>query len=249
MPERATAGPGDAHAAPERSRSPAATEATLAGRVLELQQSHGNAAVARMIEASRGGVVLAREPTDAGVPPVAGVPIAEPRAGDAADMDRAIGEYLSINDFPNAARILNGFNQADIDSRIKGYTVQQRNGLFNAADGNGSAAVRIRGADRPRPGDRGPQLGGQRLVSSMPIRRIATRVPGQLRGMGWREDVHLLAAGDSAHLAIAGQMRSRRRRTFGRHLRRPAGGDGRLELVRRRGDAQRAQRSRLGRGA
>lgn len=199
-------GPGDARAAPERSRSPAAPEPTLAGRVLELQQSHGNAAVARMIEASRGGVVLAREPTDAGVPPVAGVPIAEPRPGDAADMDRAIGEYLWINDFPNAARILNGFNQADIDSRIKGFTVQQRNGLYDAADGNGSAAVRIRAPiDLGRAIEAHDWAAAVRVLDTYP--EVATRVPGQLRGMGWREDVHLLAAADSAHLAVAAQMR------------------------------------------
>ena len=182
MPERATVGPGDAHAAPERARSPAATEATLAGRVRELQQSHGNAAVARMIEASRGGAVLAREPTDAGVPPVAGVPIAEPRPGDAADMDRAIGEYLWINDFSNAARILNGFNQADIDSRIKGYTVQQRNGFYDAADINGDAAVRIRAPiELVRAIDERDWAAAARVLNTYP--EIATRVSGQLRGM------------------------------------------------------------------
>jgi hypothetical protein len=206
MPERATAGPDDAHAAPERARTPAATEATLAGRVLELQQSHGNAAVARMIEASRGGVVLAREPTDAGVPPVAGVPIAEPRPGDAADMDRAIGEYLWINDFHNAARILNGFNQADIDSRVKGYTVQQRNGFYDAADVNGDAAVRIRAPiELVRAIDGRDWAAAARVLNTYP--EIATRVSGQLRGMGWWEEVHLLAAADAAHLAVAGQMR------------------------------------------
>jgi hypothetical protein len=206
MPERATAGPDGVHAAPERARSPAATEVTLAGRVLELQQSHGNAAVARMIESSRGGATLARQPTDAGVPPAAGVPIAEPRPGDAADMDRAIGEYLWINDFNNAARILNGFNQADIDARIKGYTDQQRKGLYDAADVNGGAAVRIRA-----PVDLGQAVAARNWAAAVQVLNtypeIATRVGGQLRGMGWKEEAHLLAAAESAHLAVAGQMR------------------------------------------
>ena len=140
--------------------------------------------------------------------------------------------------FPQRRGILNGFNQADIDSRIKGYTVQQRNGLYDAADGNGSAAVRIRAPiDLGRAIEARNWAAAARVLDAYP--EIATRVPGQLRGMGWREDVHLLAAADSAHLAIAGQMRSvvgERRPTSCR----PAGADGRLELVRRRGDAQRA---------
>lgn len=174
--------------------------------MLELQQSHGNAAVARMVAAGRGGVSLARQPTDGGVPPAAGVPIAEPRPGDAADMDRAIGEYLWINDFNNAARILNGFNQADIDARIKGYTDQQRKGLYDAADVNGGAAVRIRA-----PIDLGQAIAARNWAAAVQILNtypeIATRVGGQLRGMGWNAETHLLAAAESGHLAVAAQMR------------------------------------------
>lgn len=183
-----------------------AVEDTLPARVLALQQSHGNAAVARMIAASRGGAILARDPTDAGAPPAAGVPIAEPRPGDAEDMDRAIGEYLWINDFRNAARILNGFNQADIDKRIKGYTVQQRNGLYDAAETNGGAAIRIRAPiDLGRALDARDWAAAVRVLDTYP--EIATRVPGQLRGMGWKEEAHLLGAAESGHLAVAAQMR------------------------------------------
>ncbi|MGZ4288389.1 MAG: hypothetical protein ACXVHB_28525 [Solirubrobacteraceae bacterium] len=183
-----------------------AVEDTLPARVLALQQSHGNAAVARMIAASSGGAILARDPTDAGAPPAAGVPIAEPRPGDAEDMDRAIGEYLWINDFRNAARILNGFNQADIDKRIKGYTVQQRNGLYDAVETNGGAAIRIRAPiDLGRALDARDWAAAVRVLDTYP--EIATRVPGQLRGMGWKEEAHLLGAAESGHLAVAAQMR------------------------------------------
>lgn len=202
-------------AAPHRAASPSAhaatavsspAETTLPERVLALQQSHGNAAVARLVAASRGGAILARDSTDAGAPPAAGVPIAEPRPGDAEDMDRAIGEYLWINDFHNAARILNGFNQADIDKRIKGYTVQQRNGLYDAAEVNGGAAVRIRApVDLGRALDARDWAAAVRVLDTYP--EIATRVPGQLRGMGWKEEAHLLAAAESSHLAVAAQMR------------------------------------------
>lgn len=216
MPERATAVPGEERAAPRRAASPSpatatpvtstAAEDTLPARVLALQQSHGNAAVARMIAASRGGVIVARDPTDAGAPPAAGVPIAEPRPGDAEDMDRAIGEYLWINDFRNAARILNGFNQADIDKRIKGYTAQQRNGLYEAAETNGGAAIRIRAPiDLGRALDARDWAAAVRVLDTYP--EIATRVPGQLRGMGWKEEAHLLGAAESGHLAVAAQMR------------------------------------------
>ncbi|MEA2310507.1 MAG: hypothetical protein QOE28_475 [Solirubrobacteraceae bacterium] len=133
-----------AQAAPTR---PPAPSPEPAHPVLALQRSHGNAAVARML-----GAVLARDPVDAGVPPVAGVPehermpVEPPRAGDAADMDRAIGQYIYNEDWTEAARVLNGFNQADIDRRVRGYDVGWRSDLALAASVNGDAANRIRGA-------------------------------------------------------------------------------------------------------
>src|SRR5689334_21250304 len=83
---------------------------SAAARVLDLQRTHGNAAVARM---------LARQPVDAGVPPTAGVPdrsvedIPPPRPGDAADMDRAILDYMVAGHWANAVQVLNGFTQAE----------------------------------------------------------------------------------------------------------------------------------------
>ena len=112
-------------------------------------------------------------------------------------MDRAIGEYLWINDFRNAARILNGFNQADIDKRIKGYTVQQRDGLYDAAETNGGAAIRIRAPiDLGRALDARDWAAAVRVLDTYP--EIATRVPGQLRGIGWKEEAHLLGAASQA---------------------------------------------------
>jgi hypothetical protein len=87
---------------------------------------------------------------DAGLPPSAGVErpphidVVPPRAGDAADMDRAIREHFSNEEWEDAARILNGFSQPDIDVRVRGYLVGQRSFLATAASVNGAAADRIR---------------------------------------------------------------------------------------------------------
>src|SRR6185369_2147315 len=70
-------------------------------------------------------------------------PVTPPRPGDVADMDRAISEHMANDEWEEAARILNGFNQLDIDNRVRGYTLAQRSRLLAAARVNGAAAPRI----------------------------------------------------------------------------------------------------------
>jgi hypothetical protein len=111
-------------APPDRAPPPSA-----AARVLSLQRTHGNAAVTRM---------LARQPVDAGVPPAAGVErspddVTPPRAGDRDDMDRAIRDYMSGEHWPNVVQVLDGFSQAEIDARVKGYLPEWRDAIAAAA--------------------------------------------------------------------------------------------------------------------
>ncbi len=149
MPDRAHDQAPGAAPAGGLSESAAAPARSPAAVVLALQRSHGNAAVGRMIAAGRP--MLARNGPDGGVAEQlpGGVPARErievvaPRPGDVDDMDRAIRQHFHNEDWEGAARVLNGFNQADIDRRIEGYLVGERAQLRDAAHVNGGAAARI----------------------------------------------------------------------------------------------------------
>ena len=196
-------------AEPERTRAPAPDAGGAAGLVLQLQRGHGNAAVGRMIAASN---VLARDPVDAGVPPVAGVPrpdhidVQPPRPGDADDMDRAIREHFSNEDWAEAARVLNGFNQTDIDTRIRGYRVDQRAALAGAAGVNGAAAGRIR-----RPAQFENALFFSQwadAAEAIDFYAEADRVQPRLEACTDRELAAVLMHADRANRPVASTMRS-----------------------------------------
>jgi hypothetical protein len=192
----------------ERPRAPAPAVGA-AGLVLQLQRGHGNAAVGRMIAASN---VLARDPVDAGVPPVAGVPrpdhidVQPPRPGDVDDMDRAIREHFSNEDWAEAARVLNGFNQTDIDTRIRGYRVDQRAALAGAAGVNGAAAGRIR-----RPAQFENALFFSQwadAAEAIDFYAEADRVQPRLEACTDRELAALLMHADRANRPVASTMRT-----------------------------------------
>ena len=145
---------------PERQREPEAEEvarrpaqpgrpapAPPAEQLIDLQRRHGNASVARMLASARAQV--ARQPVDAGVPPPAGVErspgdVTPPRPGDKDDMDRAIRDYMAGEHWTNVVGVLNGFTQAEIDDRVKGYLPEWRDAIVNAAPTLGKDAERVR---------------------------------------------------------------------------------------------------------
>ncbi|RKT74650.1 hypothetical protein DFJ66_8017 [Saccharothrix variisporea] len=195
------------HGERHRTGSPARNPIGL----LHMQRAAGNSAVCALLS----GPTVQRDGLDGDTagPPEAGAverpggtPVRPPRPGDTADMDRAITEHLGINEFTDAARILNGFTEADIDVRITRYTEAQRTGLHAAAVVNGSAAVRIRGPiDLARQVRSGEWPAAAHTLEDYPDG--AERVPDNLRRLGWWEGVHLLQAAEAAHLPVAARIR------------------------------------------
>lgn len=121
--------------------------AAAAEQLIDLQRSHGNASVARMLASARAQV--ARQAVDAGVPPPAGVErspadVTPPRPGDKGDMDRAIRDYMAGEHWTNVVGVLNGFTQAEIDDRVKGYLPEWRDAIVAAAPTLGKDAERVR---------------------------------------------------------------------------------------------------------
>lgn len=184
--------------------------------LLHIQRAAGNAAVCALFSPPRrtvqrngldGGTATAASPNVGVSDRPGGVPVRPPRPGDAADMDRAITEHMGINEFIDAARILNGFNEADIERRMARYTEGERTNLYAAAVVNGSAAVRIRA-----PVDLARQLrtadwpAAAHTLDGYPDQ--ADRLPANLRRLGWWEGVHLLQAAEAAHLTVAPQIRA-----------------------------------------
>jgi hypothetical protein len=179
---------------------------SLHRRVLALQRTHGNVAVTRMIAAR--GEMVARNGPDGGVPTLPGgiarperIEVPAPRVGDVADMDRAISGHMHNEDWGEADRVLNGFNQADIDTRIVRYEQGQRANLAAAADVNGGAADRIR-----KPVELESSLfynqweRAARVLDGYP--EAADRVPWHLRRIGAWDIAHILHAAQATHLAV-----------------------------------------------
>jgi hypothetical protein len=116
-------------------------------------------------------------------------------------MDRAIRGHMYNRDFREAARILNGFSQADIDLRIIRYDAGQRGDLHFAADVVGAAARRIR-----QPIELESALLSHRweptarILDSYP--EAATRVPWHLRRMGAWDIAFVLHAAQVAGLGV-----------------------------------------------
>jgi hypothetical protein len=196
--------------ATEDAAQVAAAAPSLPAKVLALQRGHGNAAVGRMIAASQ--LVARNGPTDAGVPPAGGIErpphidVVPPRPGDADDMDRAISEHFSNEEWQDAARILNGFNQQDIDTRMRGYPVDRRSFLIDAATVNGAAADRIR-----RVGQYENALffsqweQAAHAIDGFPDQ---TRIEPRLRGTGAYAVAMVLMHGERASLPVASAARA-----------------------------------------
>jgi hypothetical protein len=171
--------------------------------VLDLQRTHGNAAVARL---------LARQPVDAGVPPAAGVPdrsvddIPPPRPGDKADMDRAILDYMVAGHWANAVQVLNGFSQADIDERVKGYVPESRDGIIGAAATLGKDAERVRAPAQIEKALRSPRKDYYDLTRALAAYPDAARLPlriGELDGSALAQVLRWAQAGP---LPLAGAL-------------------------------------------
>jgi hypothetical protein len=186
----------DAREASPADRSPVA-------EILDLQRTHGNAAVARL---------LARQPVDAGVPPPAGVPdrsvddIPPPRAGDKADMDRAILDYMVAGHWANAVQVLNGFAQAEIDDRVKGYVPESRDGIIGAAATLGKDAERVRAPAQIEKALRGPRPDYYDLTHALQHYPDAARLPLRIAELDGKALAYVLRWAQAGSLPLAGAL-------------------------------------------
>ena len=186
----------DARPAPPAERSPVA-------EILHLQRTHGNAAVARL---------LARQPVDAGVPPAAGVPersvedIPPPRAGDKADMDRAILDYMVAGHWANVVQVLNGFTQAEIDERVRGYVPESRDGIIGAAATLGKDAERVRAPAQIEKALRGPSPDYYDLTQALQHYPDAARLPLRIAELDGKALAHVLRWAQAGSLPLAAAL-------------------------------------------
>ena len=186
----------------EESAPPTRPQPTSPATVaLGVQRTAGNAATARLVASQGIGGVLARDEPSAGVPRPPHIDVVPPRAGDPADMDRAIQEHFSNEEWDEAARILNGFDQAGIDTRVRGYDVGQRSFLANAASVNGAAADRIRKVAQLENAVFFSQWeDAARAIDGFPDQ---TRVEPRVRALAALELAFVLMHGERGALAVA----------------------------------------------
>jgi hypothetical protein len=180
----------DSEPATPPARSPVA-------HVLDLQRAHGNAAVARL---------LARQPVGAGVPERTAEDIAPPRPGDKADMDRAILDYMAAGLWPHVVQVLNGFTQAEIDGRMKGYVPESRDGIIGAAATLGKDASRVRAPAQIEKVLRGPRRDYYDLTQALQAYPDAARLPLRIAELDATALAEVLRWAQAGSLPLAGAL-------------------------------------------